>query len=129
MEGRISVRIQLGKTDARGGESMAVGEETCEMQLLLEILPEAERERRRNTLAAPFLPPTWLVSLPPAGQSGTQLMWQLAGVGKAEEGQGMELRADRPRRSTRQRGLYFISVSLIPLLESGDNGSIYAQTS
>lgn len=107
---------------------MAVGEETCEVQLLLEILPEAEREQEKYP-GCSFLPLTWLLSLPPAGQSGTQLMWQLAGVGKAEEGQGMELRADRPQRSTRQRGLRFISGSLIPLLESGDNGSIYAQTS
>lgn len=61
MEGRISVRIQLGKTDARGGESMAVGEETCEMQLLLEILPEAEREKEKYPGCS--LPPTHMARL------------------------------------------------------------------
>lgn len=61
--------------------------------------------------------------------AGSQLIWQLAGVGKAEKGQGMELRADRPRLSTRDWNLHFISVSLILHLESEDNRSIYAETS
>lgn len=40
--------------------------ETQEMQLLLEILPEAERGK--NALASPF-PPSRLLSLPPSAQS------------------------------------------------------------
>ena len=36
----------------------------------------------------------------------------------------MELKADRPRLSIRERGSRFNSMSRIPFLENGDNGSM-----
>lgn len=95
-----------------------------EMQPLLKMSPDADRG-----LLPSSHPRSWSHCLPRANLCRKPVDLAARCVGKAEEGQGMNLRADRPRLSPREWALCFISVNLIPHLESADNGNVYAQAS
>lgn len=93
------------------------------------------RQREGEKYPGFSFPPSHLAPITASHWSvhtGSQLIWQLAGVdllviqSKVEDEQGTDLRADKPRPNTKKLGLHLTSLSLIPHLENGDSGSFYA---